>query len=60
VTIVDISGGQHHTMALDSDGHAWVWGNSYYGTLDGLQGMGYARERGREREGEEREIEIER
>lgn len=33
VSIVQVSAGYSHTLALGSDGHAYSWGNNHYGEL---------------------------
>jgi alpha-tubulin suppressor-like RCC1 family protein len=30
---IQVSNGDSHTLALDSQGRAWAWGNNYYGQL---------------------------
>jgi len=37
VSITDVATGKHHTLALDSSGHVWSWGQNYFGQL----GLGY-------------------
>ena len=33
VTLTMVSGGDRHSVALDTSGHAWAWGLGYYGQL---------------------------
>ena len=33
VTYSKVSGGDRHSLALDTSGHAWAWGLGYYGQL---------------------------
>ncbi|MGL6197579.1 MAG: InlB B-repeat-containing protein [Lachnospiraceae bacterium] len=37
VTVTALATGKHHTLALDSTGHVWSWGQNYFGQL----GLGY-------------------
>ncbi len=37
VSVTAIATGKHHTLALDSTGHVWSWGQNYFGQL----GLGY-------------------
>lgn len=37
VKVTELATGKHHTLALDSTGHVWSWGQNYFGQL----GLGY-------------------
>lgn len=37
VNITNVATGKHHTLALDSSGRVWSWGQNYFGQL----GLGY-------------------
>ena len=38
VKVTELATGKHHTLALDSTGHVWSWGQNYFGQL----GLGYS------------------